>query len=358
MKFHSKPCRIHWCRVTWSEIKTKIQELKPSISKVVLLTDHITQKFCLPQIEDFPDEGVEIIQLDAGELCKTWDSLGNLLGKMLESGLDRASILLILGGGSLCDVGGLAAALYMRGIRVAYLPTTLLAMVDASIGGKLAVNIRHFKNMAGLFREPELIFCDSKFLNTLTDSQLKEGLIEMIKHAIIADTSHLDKLLSLSSHEEIKHRPDLIYESQLIKCNLVQKDPYDNGPRKLLNFGHTVGHALESYFNAKNKPLSHGHCVALGMMVALRLSEKMGLSKKDSESLIEFLKKLFPSKIEDMPDVQSLKSYLDRDKKNMGNNWNFVLIKHLGMGIWNIQVNHEEFEKAYNQVFFQYENHD
>lgn len=337
----------------WSTVTGDILfQLARYSSRMALLTDENTHKLCLPLLGKLPKE-IIVFKHPAGEEGKTWMALGNLLKTLGRKGLDRQSILFVLGGGALCDVGGLAASLFMRGIRCVYIPTTLVALVDACIGGKTAVNLGYLKNLVGTFRSAEAILCDTRFLATLTPLQILEGWAEMLKHGMVADAKHLEQLLTVHDPVEGGMQPELICSSQEIKWQIVQQDPYEKGKRKLLNFGHSVGHALESWFASKGRALPHGLCVAAGMLVELQLSAMYtGLDPEKTATYQAMIRSLYASHWPAMPPAEALLPTLRMDKKNLLQVHRFTLLKAPGHGIWDVEMTEEAILTAYQKVWF------
>lgn len=324
------------------------------VSRMALLTDTLVYESSNEVLEKGKPSHSQVILHPSGEQGKSWEALGRLLEAMLRAGLDRNSVLIVAGGGALCDVGGLAAALYMRGVRCVYVPTTLLAMVDAAIGGKTAVNMGPYKNMIGVFRMPEAVWCDTRFLETLPETALLEGLAEMIKHGLVADSRHAQRLFELASPCMLTSKPELIRESQQIKLGLVEKDPQDRGPRSLLNFGHTVGHALEGHYAAQNQPVPHGLCVAAGMLAEISLSVQVtGLDAVEADTLKQHIKLIFRGRLPAWPGPEALLPFILKDKKNKQGSLRFVLLEKTGKAVRDCQVSADNVIKTLQHISFE-----
>ncbi len=265
-----------------------------------------------------------------GEQSKTADVLFGLYSQMAKQGLSRSDFVLTVGGGVVGDLGGMAAATFLRGMRYAQVPTTLLAQVDSSIGGKVAVDIPEGKNLVGAFHQPMFVLVDPDTLDTLPDEQFACGMAEVIKHAAIADEGLFRKLERFAGREELrKHMPDVIRENLLIKRDVVQRDEKDNGPRMMLNFGHTIGHALEQ--QAGFTGLTHGEAVSRGMCHITRISEGLGLTEPGTAERLAGLCLKFGLPVE-LPEVsrESLLDVILRDKKVRGGMITLVLLKQIG----------------------------
>ena len=236
----------------------------------------------------------------------------------MESDADRHSLVINIGGGIIGDMGGFAAATYKRGIAFIQMPTTLLAQVDASIGGKLAVNFKSIKNNVGVFRHPETVIIDTKFLKTLSDRELASGYAEVIKHALIADKKLWKKLLKINDLRAVNWGK-LLPQAIEVKNKIVAIDPFEKKERKALNFGHTIGHALESIFMKTKNPLLHGEAVAIGMICESYLSHKKGsLTKKELLKITNFINRFYKKRKISLKQIVKAQALVKHDKKNKG----------------------------------------
>ncbi|GAL65017.1 3-dehydroquinate synthase [Algibacter lectus] len=219
---------------------------------------------------------IEIMEIESGEINKTIDTCVGVWNTLSELDADRKSLLINIGGGVITDLGGFVACTFKRGIAYINVPTTLLSMVDASVGGKTGVDLGHLKNQVGVISNPDLVLIDTNYLNTLEVNQMRSGLAEMLKHGLITGDSYWSKFEDLSKLS-LDDLDGLIYESVIIKKNVVEEDPFENGLRKTLNFGHTLGHAIESYFlsNPNKTTLLHGEAVVVGMILACYISTEL-----------------------------------------------------------------------------------
>lgn len=286
-----------------------------------------------------PGKEVVKIVLPEGEESKNIENVIFIWNKLLEAKAGRDSLLINLGGGTITDIGGFAASTYKRGIDFINVPTTLLAMIDASIGGKNGINFNNYKNQIGLFSEPNSVIINPNFLKTLDGRDIKSGLAEMMKYAFIADESFLD----LDSDNYL----DFIEKAATIKEDVVNLDMKETGLRKILNFGHTIGHALESYYLEKKNYLTHGEAVALGMYSALYLSVKYcGLDDK----WLFFYEMWFKGNLNLMNlngfNVDAIYSYLSYDKKNKGGKPQFVLISAPEKPQIDVEVKEEDIKES------------
>ena len=297
---------------------------------IVVLADKHTLDDCYPLL----DADLLHFTVPYGEVYKNLNSCEYIWKKLTELNATRQTILLCLGGGVLCDMGAFAGACYQRGMRVVLAPTSLLAMVDASTGGKTGVNFLGFKNYIGLFATAEQTFICPEFLDTLPYEERVNGYVEMLKHGLIADKEHYDIVKMLFLKENEKLNTSLIFDSIAIKQKHVEQDFKDQGIRKRLNFGHTIGHAIESHslhINEENESLSHGVSVAIGILGESYISTKVaGLSAEENHEINLVLQRLLSSLEEDIPSIDELLPYLQKDKKNDGEGINFSLLKNIG----------------------------
>lgn len=268
------------------------------------------------------------ITIGTGEGIKTWDTVNHIIEQLLEMGVDRHSFILGMGGGIVCDITGFVASIYMRGMEFGFISTSLLSQVDASLGGKNGINFAGLKNMIGLFNPPSFVICDPHLLKTLPQREVSSGFGEIIKHALIRDPqlhqfliTHREALLNLDS----TLMEDLLYRSISVKAAVVQADPLEKGERKILNFGHTLGHAIEN-----NSDLTHGEAVSVGMMMASALSNKMGLLGEDEMIDIAHLLESYNLPISSNVDTATIIQSLKMDKKKEREEIHFVLLKGKG----------------------------
>lgn len=298
---------------------------------VFILVDENTHTHCLPLLDREMLLSVRIIQVRSGEQDKSVSSVVRIWEELSSGGARRSSLLINLGGGLLSDVGGFAASCFKRGMHYINLPTTLLAQVDASIGGKTGVNLNGLKNEIGLFSSPEAVIVDSRFLKTLPEIQLRSGFAEMIKHGLLAGGRYLEEIVrTFPGKMSEEHLLPLIQKSVGIKTEIVKADPLEQGVRKALNFGHTVAHALESIALETGHILYHGDAVTYGMLFALRLSvRKTGFPGACCEQMVDYIRSIYPP-LSFVAEEARLYECLQHDKKNEGDGVNFTLLSAPG----------------------------
>jgi len=325
---------------------------KFSFSKLVVLTDSNTERHCLPLIQKILPENTAFISVAAGEIHKNLDTCSFIWARMTEEGLDRKALLLNVGGGVIGDMGGFCASIYKRGIRFINCPTTLLSQVDASVGGKLGVDFKGLKNHLGVFNEPETVVIAHEFLQSLPKEELRSGYAEIIKHGLIRDKAYFENLKS--QDWENQDWESLIRHSVGIKKAVVETDPKENGLRKILNFGHTIGHAFESHFLDTQNHLLHGEAIALGMIAEGFLSfQKVGFSYEEFEEMSHFLLRVYGKVEFSLQELDPILDLCTQDKKNEGQNLLFSLLESIGYCTFNIPVTREEIKNAilhYHQI--------
>ncbi len=332
---------IYFCSGNISEILWEWLQ-SSNYSQVIWLTDTHTRKYCLSQLDCVTASDL-VIEVPAGEIHKNIHTCQTIWQALTTAQIDRKALCINVGGGVIGDMGGFCAATYKRGIDFVQVPTTLLAQVDASIGGKLGIDFEGFKNQIGVFTEPKAVFIDTQFLDTLPEEQLRSGFAEVLKHCLIADKDMWNSLLENPQWQ--KQDWDLLVKHSVeIKHQIVSKDLEEKNIRKLLNFGHSIGHALETYFLHTSTPLLHGEAVAWGMIIESYISYKKGyLGKIDYEEISNFIESIFAPKpkLSDIA-IEKICQLTMQDKKNEQNKRLFSLLGEIGMGIFGIEV--EEYE--------------
>lgn len=274
-------------------------------------------------------KGRKTIVIKAGEKHKTQETVNNIIQQLIESGADRKTVLVGIGGGVITDLTGYVAAVYMRGVRVGFVPTTILAMVDASIGGKNGIDIGVYKNLVGTIRQPDFLLYDYSLLKTLPEEEWISGFAEIIKHSCIKDAALFRELESnkLKTYQRDKKAlGKLIRKNAVIKSTVVEKDEFETGERKLLNFGHTLGHAIENMYK-----LSHGQAISIGMVAACKISAQL-TKFKDTERVTQVLQQ-YGLPVTKRYDKEKAFHILKMDKKREKKEMSYVLLDKIGKGI-------------------------
>jgi 3-dehydroquinate synthase len=309
-------------------IGESLQNLKhymPPVKTVIITDSNVKHHYH----KDFPP--AEIIEIGTGEKIKNLDTVRTLYEKLMDLEVDRSSFIVGIGGGIVCDIAGFVASTYLRGVRFGFVSSTLLSQVDASVGGKNGVNFGGYKNMVGVFNQPEFVICDMGLLKTLPKKEILCGLAEIVKHAAIGDLElfsylerHYEKALKLE-HKVIER---LVWDSVVLKSTVVNMDEQEAGERRKLNFGHTFGHAIE-----KTAGVPHGEAISVGMVIASTLSEKRGHMTTEEVKRLEILLKNLGLPIRLQLDRKRLLEALKKDKKRQRGNIHFVLLQNLGHAI-------------------------
>ncbi len=297
-------------------------------SRIAVVTDlNVAKLYAHQVVTALESAGFKpfVFKVPPGEESKNLEQLSFLYNSFLEGGLDRRGAVIALGGGVIGDLAGFAAATYMRGITLVQCPTTLLAMVDSSVGGKTGVDLPQGKNLVGAFKQPVLVAADTQTLATLPEREIRMGMAELIKHAVIGDPELFEALESADRPSNLS--PALVARSANVKVRVVEADPFESGLREVLNLGHTVGHALEK---CSGYALGHGEAVAIGLVAAARISEKMGLCSSDEPDRLESLLSRTGLPICHSEDPTGLVKAMAADKKNIGGRVRFVLIRKIG----------------------------
>ncbi|HTH56332.1 MAG TPA: 3-dehydroquinate synthase [Cyclobacteriaceae bacterium] len=316
-----------------------------SYSQVAVLTDTNTLKHCYARIQSSLPKH-QVIEVPAGEEHKNLDTCKLIWQNLTDLNFDRHSLLLVLGGGVLGDMGGFCAATFKRGVDFILLPTTLLSQVDASVGGKLGIDFNSFKNHIGVFCEPKSTIIQASFLRTLPERELRSGFAEVIKHCLISD----EKMWQMIRQKTLAQQnwEMLVKHSVEFKKSVTDRDPKEKGLRKILNFGHTIGHALESYFLAEGNRIFHGEAIAMGMIMESFIAcEKKLLRVDQLNDITSYLIQIFEK--QDMPWGDALVIQLvTQDKKNRGTEIKMALLEGIGKAQWDITVSEEELERSFD----------
>lgn len=336
---------VHFKEVAKATIRQFLE--KSSYSKVFVLVDSNTKKLCLDSFKGLTKFKFDaVIAITPGEENKTIATCLKVWQELSYLGADKKSLLLNLGGGVVTDLGGFVASTYKRGIDFINIPTTLLAMVDASIGGKTGVDLGVLKNQIGVINQPKMVLIFPEFLNSLKERQLTSGFAEMLKHGLISDATYWANLINTEKISSAK----FIQKSVYIKNKVVQQDPTELGIRKKLNFGHTMGHAIESYFldSPYLKTLLHGEAIAIGMILEGYFSHILtGLSMVDLNAIKKVFLQHFKKVKFSNTDIDVIIDLLKHDKKNSHGAINFVLLSKIGATVLDVKVPSNLFQKAF-----------
>lgn len=326
----------------WAEIQNVIDF--NGVSKYFVLVDSMTKEYCLPSfLEKSQIKPDGIIEIPAGETFKTIETCQRVWNELFLHEADRQSLLFNLGGGVVGDLGGFVASTYKRGIKFVQIPTTLLSQLDASIGGKVGIDFLGLKNALGVFNNPEAVFINPGFYDTLSDRQLKSGYAEALKHALIADRTMWDEIKVITDLRTIHWEP-FLEESLLIKKRIVENDPYEKGPRKALNFGHTIGHAIEGVLLETELSLLHGEAVLLGMIAECKIAHSKGLlDENELNEITEHLRQYIDFSF-DLQKRDMIFNLVKGDKKNEGEKILCTLLSSIGQYAINQEISLQEVE--------------
>ncbi len=317
--------------------------IKTKYSSIFIIVDEHTNEYCLPIFlpNIATETTIEIIEIETGEEIKNITTCVEIWSILSDLGADRKSLIINLGGGVITDIGGFIASTFKRGIDFINVPTTLLGMVDASIGGKNGVDLGNLKNQIGVINVPEMLLIDTCYLETLPQRELRSGLAEMLKHGLIYDKNYWEAFLELKdlNFDDLN---SLLYRSIEIKNEIVKQDPTENGIRKALNFGHTLGHGIESHLLTSETPLLHGEAIAIGMILESYISKEKGfLSNKEYEQIKNTITGIYDKLHFSKNDIQAIQNLLIHDKKNEYGKVQFSLLNGIGKIIINQSVENE-----------------
>jgi len=324
----------------WSRLSTKIKD--GDYSKVICIVDDNTISHCLPILESRIASEVNKIIIKSGEKYKTIDTCSKIWKEMMHLGADRHSLVITLGGGVVGDMGGFCAATYMRGIDFVHVPTTLLSQVDSAVGGKLGVDHHGYKNMVGLIKNPNEVHIFPEFVKSLPVREIFSGYAEMIKHCLIDDGSFWTQISSINplTHTEWT---DLIYRSVHTKYQITEEDPLEKTVRKKLNFGHTLGHAIESENLKREFPLLHGEAIAIGMICESHIAFQKGLLNKSIlDEITQVILDLYDYHPEALTEVTDIIGHTRHDKKNKGGKVLCTLLTAIGISVIDQEITEEE----------------
>lgn len=330
----------------WSRLQSIIEDKK--YSKVFILVDDNTGQACLPVVTQALDSSVHTISISAGEAHKNIETCQQIWAELLNAGADRHSCLINLGGGVIGDMGGYCASTFMRGIEFIQIPTTLLSQVDASVGSKLGIDFQDVKNIIGVFNQPQAVIIYPQFLQTLDYRELRSGFAEVIKHALIQDSELWQDLSAIEDLRKVDFT-DIIYRNINIKKGVVDKDPFEKGQRKILNFGHTIGHAVETIFMQTNSPLLHGEAIAVGMICEAKIAEAKSMISIDQYSNIEkYIKSIYVDLPHEIDNQDAIISIMKKDKKNRDGVILASLLEDIGSCAFNISLSMQDVQLGLN----------
>lgn len=335
--------------VDFNKLCDKISEVG-QYKKVLIVTDtNVERLYGAEAVRVFTANGydTEITRFEAGEQSKSIDTIMSICAACIEHGMDRKSLIVALGGGVVGDMAGFAAAIYMRGIDFVQVPTTLLSQSDSSVGGKTGIDFMNAKNILGAFHQPKLVYINTSTLKTLPEREFVSGMGEVIKHGMIRNRAFFDSLVK--NHDSIAALDnsvllDIAYTNCSIKADVVSKDEFENGLRADLNFGHTIGHAVEAYSGFR---LTHGECVGMGMLAAAHIANKRGIfSDQELKGLENVLKMYGFSLKTEISDRGAVKDIMQRDKKKSAGSLKFVLPEKIGSVFQCTDVTEKEIDEA------------
>ncbi|KVV15763.1 3-dehydroquinate synthase [Flavobacterium sp. TMP13] len=331
---------IHFNEKAYEALNNHLQEHK--YSKIFIIVDTQTNEFCLPEFLPLlaTEISLEIIEFDSGEINKNIDTCIEIWKVLTELGADRKSLIINLGGGVVTDLGGFVASTFKRGLNFIHVPTTLLSMVDASVGGKTGVDLGNLKNQIGVINVPTMVLIDTNYLQTLPQNEMRSGLAEMLKHGLIYDKKYWEQFLDLNAID-FADFDALIYRSVEIKNEIVKQDPTEKNIRKALNFGHTLGHAIEGYFleNENKTTLLHGEAIAIGMILESYIClDKKLITEQEYQQIKQTIQNIYTDVDFEEADIDPILDLLIHDKKNEYGLIQFALIDGIGKIIINQSV--------------------
>lgn len=331
-----------------TEAYKKLNESINGTSSIVILCDTNTKQHCLPYLLSLTPKlkRAFVIVIPEGEKSKEWKYAVRICEKLLKNNADKHTLFINLGGGVVCDVGAFVASVFKRGIPYVNIPTSLMAQVDAAIGGKTAINLNGIKNQIGTFQFPQAVCIFTEFLSTLTEQQVYAGFAEMLKHALITDRNYWDELKNLQHSKQIISAFDLIKKSAEIKSAIVNIDFYEKNVRKKLNFGHTIGHVLESLCMENKSTILHGEVVAWGMLAEAYISWEKKLLSQQTLDEIETIIRFYYKPISLLKNRDDILRFLYADKKRVGDELNLTLLKNIGTTVINQHCSDKEVISA------------
>lgn len=348
--YDGKPLYDIFFETGWEHLDKVCDLLETKVKRVCIVSDSNVSRFHMEALSSFLKDYCKVVEtfvFPAGEENKQLSNIMKLYAHLIEKKFDRNDMLFALGGGVVGDMTGFAAATFLRGISFVQVPTSLLAMVDSSIGGKTGVDFDSYKNMVGAFHQPSAVYMNLSTLNTLPEREFYSGFGEIIKHGLIKDKAYYiwlkenaDRILS----KDLNTLEELIYRSSEVKRHVVENDPKEKGERALLNFGHTLGHSIEKYLDFK---LLHGECVALGMVAAAYISRKRGMISEEELREIEAVLAQYhlPVSYQEL-DTEKILAFMKNDKKMIAGKIKFILLDGIGNAVIDKTVTDAEMAEA------------
>lgn len=333
-----------------SSFKELLSE-KYTNAKKIIIVDENSNEYCLEHLLTSFDclKEAEVMLLPAGEENKVLEVCFQVWEALSEYEASRNDLIINLGGGVVTDMGGFIASIYKRGIDFINIPTTLLAMVDASVGGKTGIDLGPYKNQLGTFTNPQAVFVDPRFCQTLEPTEIMSGFAEMLKHGLALDKVYWKELIKINSNDKVLNA-EFIYRSIALKNEIVEADPKEKGQRKLLNFGHTIGHAIEGY-SLSRTPISHGHAVGIGMLAESYISYRQGnLEQSEWKEIESFLINLYPMIDLEKENFGNVVALMKNDKKNNNGLILSCLLENIGEGIYNQVVSEKQIIDTLNYL--------
>ncbi len=316
-------------------------------SKIAVIVDENTEEHCLPILQPLLPSGTGVVRIKSGEENKTLATCGHIWQELTDMAFDRKALVINLGGGVIGDMGGFCASTYKRGIDFIQIPTTLLSQVDASVGGKLGVDFNELKNHIGVFRRPNAVLINTEFLKTLDPREVRSGYAEVIKHCLIADKDRWDRLKQKGLEEQ--DFDELVEHSIKVKADITTADPLEKGLRKILNFGHTIGHAVESFYLPTEKKLLHGEAIAVGMIAEAYLSFQRGfITEEDCQEITDYILSIYGKVEIPVADYEHIVPLTLQDKKNEGGTVLASLLDEIGKANFNQAIGKEDIEAGLN----------
>ncbi len=329
----------------WEILNNLVSDRIPS--NIFVIVDENTKQHCYPIFQSRFEHPHQCIEIKAGEQHKNLSTCAVVYDQLLKFGADRHSLCINLGGGVIGDLGGFCASTFMRGFDFIQIPTTVLAQVDASVGGKLGVDFQGVKNMVGLFNHPEMVFIEVGFLKTLPGDELRSGYAEIIKHAIIYDRKLWQELCAKETWSDNINQA-IIQWSVDIKSRVVAQDFKEGGIRKILNYGHTIGHAVETLSFDTEKPLLHGEAIAIGMICEAHIAWQLGLLEAPAlDGITEYIVGIYGNQAEYLEDILKTMDLMKHDKKNKGNQILASLPSHIGHYTYDVAIDQALVENAF-----------